>query len=335
MTRRRTATDALTGTAPRNELTAPGVVTPMRAMTYTEYGEPSTLQLTDQPRPKLGPSAVLIRVERASVNPVDWKVMAGGLDALLDTVFPVIPGWDVAGVIEEVGPDVPEFAPGDRVAAYGRKDVIHGGTFAEYVALPATSVAAIPDGVDVDAAAGLPLAGLTALRCLETLDLTADDTLLIHAASGGVGFLAAQLARGIGARVIGTASAQNHQKLEDIGATPVAYGEGLVERVREIAPDGVSAVADFAGGVREDTLALLADGGRHVSVADPTVQEAGGHWVWVRPDGPRLRTLLEKVASGALRVEIARTFALAEAAEAFEISQAGSASGKLIIDATR
>src|SRR5690606_1071828 len=111
------------------------------------YGDPSTLQLTDAPRPKLGPSAVLIRVERASVNPVDWKVMAGGLDALIDTVFPVIPGWDVAGVIEEVGPDAPEFAPGDRVAAYGRKDVVHGGTFAEYVALPATSVAAIPDGV--------------------------------------------------------------------------------------------------------------------------------------------------------------------------------------------
>src|SRR5699024_3101423 len=110
--------------------------------------------------------------------------------------------------------------------------------------------------------------------------------------------------RGIGARVIGTASEKNHRKLADIGVTPVAYGEGLVERIREVAPDGVSAVADFAGGVREDTLALLADGGRHVSVADPTVEEAGGHWVWVRPDGPRLRSLLEKVDSGDLRVEI-------------------------------
>lgn len=304
-------------------------------MTYSEYGEPSTLELSDAPMPKASPGTVVIRVERASVNPVDWKVMAGGLNPLIDAVFPVIPGWDVAGVVEQLGPDVPEFSVGDRVASYGRKDVIHGGTFAEYVALPAPSVAAIPDGVDIDSAAGLPLAGLTALRCLETLELTADDTLLIHAASGGVGFAAAQLARETGARVIGTASARNHEKLETIGVEAVTYGEGLVERVRELAPDGVSAVSDFVGGVREDTLALLAGGGRHVSIADPSVEEAGGRWVWVRPDGARLRTLLEKVAAGTLQVEIDRTFALLDAARALEVSKAGEANGKLIIDATR
>lgn len=307
----------------------------MRAMTYSEYGEPSTLELSDAPMPKASPGTVVIRVERASVNPVDWKVMAGGLDPLIDAVFPVIPGWDVAGVVEQLGPDVPEFSVGDRVASYGRKDVIHGGTFAEYVALPAPSVAAIPDGVDIDSAAGLPLAGLTALRCLETLELTADDTLLIHAASGGVGFAAAQLARETGARVIGTASARNHEKLETIGVEAVTYGEGLVERVRELAPEGVSAVSDFVGGVREDTLALLAGGGRHVSIADPSVEEAGGRWVWVRPDGARLRTLLEKVAAGTLQVEIDRAFALLDAARALEVSKAGEANGKLIIDATR
>ncbi|GAA1308075.1 NADP-dependent oxidoreductase [Brachybacterium tyrofermentans] len=307
----------------------------MRALTYTEYGDPSTLSVGDAPMPKAAPGAVVIRVERVSVNPVDWKVMSGGLDGLIETIFPVIPGWDVAGVVESVGPDTPEFTPGDRVASYGRTDIIHGGTYAEFVALPATSVAAIPDGVDVDAAAGLPLVGLTALRSLETLELTADDTLLIHAASGGVGYLAAQLARAIGATVIGTASAQNHEKLTAIGVTPVAYGEGLVERVREVAPDGVSAVADFVGGVREDTLALLADGGRHVSIADPSVEEVGGHWVWVRPDGARLSSLLEKVAAGALRVEIDRTFALADTGQAFEVSMAGAANGKLLIDVTR
>lgn len=307
----------------------------MRAMTYSEYGDPSTLELTDAPLPTVGPGNVLIRVERASVNPVDWKVMSGGLDSLIDAVFPVIPGWDVAGVVESVGPDTPEFTPGDRVASYGRKDVIHGGTFAEYVALPATSVTEIPDGVEFEAAAGLPLAGLTALRSLDTLAVSGEDTLLIHAASGGVGYLAAQLARERGATVIGTASPRNHEKLQAIGVTPVTYGEGLAERVREIAPDGVSAVADFVGGVREETLAVLAAGGRHVSIADPSVEEAGGHWVWVRPDGVRLRSLLEKVAAGALHVEIARTFPLAEAAQAFEANMEGSESGKLLIDATR
>jgi len=304
-------------------------------MTYSQYGEPGTLELSDVPMPTLSPGAVLIRIERASVNPVDWKVMAGGLDGLIEAIFPVIPGWDVAGVVEAVGPDTPEFTPGDRVASYGRTDLIHHGTFAEFVALPATSVAAIPDGVTVEAAAGLPLTGLTALRSLETLGLASGDTLLIHAASGGVGYLAAQLARELGATVIGTASPRNHEKLTALGVTPVAHGEGLVQRVREIAPDGVSAVADFVGGVREETLALLAEGGRHVSIADPSVEEAGGRWVWVRPDGPRLRTLLEKVAGGALEVEIDRTFALADAAEAFEVSRTGGASGKLLIDATR
>lgn len=307
----------------------------MRAMIYTEYGDPSTLQLQDVAMPILSPGAVLIRIERASVNPVDWKVMSGGLDGLIETVFPVIPGWDVAGVVEAVGPDVPEFTPGDRVASYGRTDVIHNGTFAEFVALPATSVAAIPEGVGFDVSAGLPLTGLTALRSLETLELTADDTLLIHAASGGVGYLAAQLARELGATVIGTASPRNHEKLAAIGVTPVTYGDGLVERVREIAPDGVTAVADFVGGVREDTLALLAEGGRHVSIADPSVEESGGHWVWVRPDGARLSSLLEKVAAGTLDVEIDRTFALADAGQAFEVSMAGTANGKLLIDATR
>ncbi|MDN5688679.1 MAG: NADP-dependent oxidoreductase [Brachybacterium sp.] len=307
----------------------------MRAMTYTEYGDPSTLDLTDAPMPKASPGSVVIRVERASVNPVDWKVMAGGLDGLIEAVFPVVPGWDVAGMVEAVGPDTPEFAPGDRVASYGRTHLIHGGTYAEYVALPADLVTTIPDGVDVDVAAGLPLTGLTALRSLETLDLSAQDTLLIHAASGGVGYLAAQLARESGARVIGTASARHHEKLRAIGVTPVSYGEGLVERVREVAPDGVSAVADFVGGVREDTLAVLTEGGRHVSIADPSVEEVGGRWVWVRPDAARLRALLEKVAAGTLEVPIDRRFALADAAEALEVSRRGEADGKLLIDATR
>ena len=105
--------------------------------------------------------------------------------------------------------------------------------------------------------------------------------------------------------------------------------------MRQLAPDGVTAAADFVGGVREDTLALLAEGGRHVSIADPTVEEAGGRWVWVRPDGPRLRTLLEKVAAGTLQVAIDRSFPLVDAAAALEVSKAGEANGKLLIDATR
>lgn len=144
----------------------------MRALTYSHYGEPHVLSLSDVPVPKVGPGCVLVKVHRAAVNPVDWKLMAGGLDGLLDVVFPVVPGWDVSGEIAALGPDVPEFEVGDRVASYARKDVVSGGTFAEYVAVPATSVAHVPDSVALDVAAALPLTGLTALRCVETLGIT-------------------------------------------------------------------------------------------------------------------------------------------------------------------
>lgn len=302
-------------------------------MAYTEYGEPQSLQLKDLPTPKLGPGEVLIRAERASVNPVDWKLMSGALDPMMDTFFPVIPGWDVAGVVEAVGPDVPEFSSGDRVASYARKDFVQGGTYAQYVSVRADDVAPIPEGVTFETAAALPLAGLTALRTLETLRITASDTLLIHAASGGVGHLAGQLAVELGARVIGTASEANHQRLREFGLEPVTYGDGLSERVRQIAPDGVTAVADLVGGVVEQSEAVLNQTGRFASIADPTAAERGGHWVWVRPDGARLKTLLEKSAHGQLRVDIDTTYPLEQAARALEHNQRG-ACGKILIDTT-
>ncbi|WP_435202781.1 NADP-dependent oxidoreductase [Janibacter sp. GS2] len=303
----------------------------MRAITYDQYGADDVLRLTDQPTPKVGPGEVRIRVTRASVNPVDWKVMSGGLDALMDASFPVIPGWDVAGVVDEVGPDVPEFAADDRVAAYARKQIVSAGTFAEYVSVMSDDVAAVPDQVSDDVAAGLPLTGLTALRVLETLAVTKGDTLLVHAASGGVGYLAAQLALAAGASVVGTASPANHNKLTALGVTPVAHGEGLAERLAQVAPDGFDAVADLVGDVLDVSLGVLREGGRLASVADPAVEEHGGRWVWVRPDGERLAQLLDEVAGERLVVEIDRSFPLEEVAEAFAVSREGSARGKLLI----
>ncbi len=309
----------------------PAVDATMRAITYDQYGADDVLRLTDQPTPKVGPGEVRIRVTRASVNPVDWKVMSGGLDALMDASFPVIPGWDVAGVVDEVGPDVPEFAADDRVAAYARKQIVSAGTFAEYVSVMSDDVAAVPDQVSDDVAAGLPLTGLTALRVLETLAVTKGDTLLVHAASGGVGYLAAQLALAAGASVVGTASPANHNKLTALGVTPVAHGEGLAERLAQVAPDGFDAVADLVGDVLDVSLGVLREGGRLASVADPAVEEHGGRWVWVRPDGERLAQLLDEVAGERLVVEIDRSFPLEEVAEAFAVSREGSARGKLLI----
>jgi NADPH:quinone reductase-like Zn-dependent oxidoreductase len=303
----------------------------MKALTYARYGGPEVLELTDLPEPKVPPGWVLLKVRSAAINPVDWKIMAGGLDPLMEVQFPVVPGWDVSGVVEAVGIDVPEWAPGDEVISYARTDWVHGGTMAEYVALPARLLAPKPASVDWDRAAALPLAGLTAYQVLGRLEVAAGDTVLVHNASGGVGGYAVQLAAARGARVIGTASEANHEYLRGLGAEPVAYGDGLPERVRELAPDGVDVVVDLVGGVVEQTLAVLKDGGRHASVADDAVEAHGGTWMWVRPSAEDLTELGRLVDRGALRIELARSMPLAEGVEAYRLSQEGHVRGKIAV----
>ena len=304
----------------------------MKAITYAEYGDLDILQLSDLPAPRVGPGEVLIRVRSASVNPVDWKVMKGYLDGLMVVEFPAIPGWDVAGVVEAVGLDTPEWAPGDEVIAYARKDWVQGGTFAELVTAPVRTVARKPKSLDWHQAAGLPLAGLTAYQLLARLGLKEGETVLVHAAAGGVGLLAVQIARALGARVIGTASEGNHEFLRELGAQPVTYGAGLAERVHELAPDGVDVVADFVGGVLEVTQTVLKDGGRHGSVTDGAVAEAGGLAAWVRPNAEDLTALGDLADAGKLTVPVAEVFALADAAKAFDLSQTGHVRGKIAIE---
>ena len=307
----------------------------MRAITYRQYGTPDTLELTDVPDPRVGPGEVLIRVRSASVNPVDWKVMGGYLDGLMQVDFPAIPGWDVAGVVEAVGLDTPEYEVGDEVIAYARKDWVQHGTFAELVAAPVRTVARKPESLDWNQAAGLPLTGLTAYQLLHRLGTKAGDTVLVHAAAGGVGILAVQIARDLGARVIGTASEGNHDFLREMGVEPVTYGDGLAERVRELAPDGVDVVADFVGGVLETTKAVLAEGGRHGSIADGSVEEAGGISAWVRPDSADLQALADLADAGKLTVPVAEVFALEDAAKAYALSQTGHVRGKIAVEVSR
>jgi NADPH:quinone reductase-like Zn-dependent oxidoreductase len=308
----------------------------MKAITYGRYGEPGDiLELTERPMPKVPPGEVCIRVRSVAVNPVDWKIMGGHLDEVMPTFFPVIPGWDVAGVVESVGFDTPQFQPGDEVIAYARKDFVHGGTFAEFTSVPARAVARKPTTLDWDQAAGLPLAGLTAYQLLTRLEVSPNDTVLVHAASGGVGSFAVQIARSQGARVIGTASENNHDYLRELGAEPVTYGDGLVERVRELAPDGVDLVVDFVGGVLDVTQAVLRDGGRHGSIVDPTVTDAGGLWAWVHPDGVDLQALADLVDQGQVTVNVADTFPLEQAAEAFRLNQSGHVRGKVVVRVSR
>ena len=307
----------------------------MRAVTASAYGGPEVLELTEQPDPKVWPDAVLVRVRAASINPVDYKIVRGYLDGALPTVLPFIPGWDVAGEVVAAGPAVDHVRVGQPVYGYARKDVVWEGTWADLVTVPARGVAAFPERLSFAEAACIPLAGLTAYQALaHLLEVGSGDTVLVHAASGGVGTMAVQVAAALGARVIGTASPPSAAHVEDLGATHVAYGEGLQERVREVAPDGVDAVLDLVGGeALECSPQLLRTPGRLVSVVDPTaVARLGGRYWFVRPDVADLTALAALVEQGRLAPVIQERFALEQVRSAVTAAEAGGVRGKLVLE---
>jgi NADPH:quinone reductase-like Zn-dependent oxidoreductase len=307
----------------------------VRAVALNDYGGPEVLEVMDLPEPKVGPDVVLVRTRAAGVNPVDYKMREGGVEGRFPSHFPLIPGWDVAGTVEKAGPDVTEFRPGDEVVGYVRRDDVQWGTYAELVPAPLRTLAPKPASVGWPEAAALPLAGLTAWQTLTRgLDVQEGDVVLVHAAAGGVGSFAVQLARVLGAsRVIGTASEATHDYLRELGAEPVTYGDGLPERVRALAPEGVTAVLDLVGG---DTLevspSLLAGGGRLASVRDADrVKELGGRYVFVRPDAGQLTELSRLVDAGRLTIHLQETFPMEEAAEAHRLVEGGHVHGKVAL----
>jgi NADPH:quinone reductase-like Zn-dependent oxidoreductase len=313
----------------------------MRAITYAAYGDESMLTMDPEyPDPAPGQGELLIRVKAAGVNPVDWQVVAGALHGKLDIRLPAIPGWDVAGVVEATGSGVAGFKPGDEVFSYARLPVVQHGTYAEFVTVPEKYVALRPRTGSWAQSAGLPLAGLTALQSLAAVGVGVStgpkvgvgEIVLIHAAAGGVGSTAVQIAKVKGARVIGTASPRNHEFLTELGAEPVEYGLGLEARVRELAPDGVDAVADYAGGDAIDrSLGLVKDPSRMVSIVNPKVAEAGGRFVFVEPDAKGLKELARLVDQKELEVHVQKELPLEKAAEAFQLSKQRRTRGKLVL----
>ncbi|MFF0108973.1 NADP-dependent oxidoreductase [Streptomyces hirsutus] len=305
----------------------------MKAISYARYGGPEVLELTEMPEPRVGPDAVLVKVWAAAVNPVDWKCREGYLDQILAPVFPVVPGWDVSGVVVRPGAAVPEFAAGDEVIGYVREDFLSRGTFAEYVAAPVRALARKPRNLSFEEAAGLPLAGLTAYQVLHrVLRVKRGETVLVHAAAGGVGSVAVQLAAHLGARVLGTASERNHDFVRSLGGEPVAYGDGLAERLRGLAPAGVDAVFDSVGGDALNASATaLASEGRLASIADPAVVEYGGSYWFVRPDPQDLGHLSELAEQGVVSVHVSEAFPLERAADAHRLNQEGRTRGKIVV----
>ncbi|WP_327322487.1 NADP-dependent oxidoreductase [Streptomyces sp. NBC_01210] len=305
----------------------------MKAISYGHYGGPEVLEYGECPDPKVGPDSILVKVRAAAVNAVDWKAREGYLEAMFQAVFPVVPGWDVSGVVVQTGISATEFAVGDEVMGYVREDFLCRGTFAEYVAAPVRTLARKPLNLSFEQAAGLPLAGLTAYQVLNrALEVGSGDTVLVHAAAGGVGSLAVQLAKHAGARVIGTASERNHDHLRELGAEPVEYGEGLADRVRALAPDGVDAAFDTVGGdALRVSAEVLAPQGRVASIADREVLSLGGHYWWVRPDAADLTALAELAEQGVITVHVDRTFPLEQTAEAHALNAEGRTRGKIVV----
>lgn len=273
----------------------------MKAVVIDAFGGPESIRLAEIATPAPAPGEVVIRLTATSVNPVDWKIREGMLRTRLPHRFPLIPGWDAAGWIAALGEGVTAFDFDQPVYAFCRKDEVQWGTYAEFVAIPATAVSPAPAGLPLAAAASLPLVGLTAWQTLFAFaNLQAGETVLIHAAAGGVGSVAVQLAKWAGATVIGTAGAANHQYVQDLGADHLIdyAAEDFVTVVGRLVPGGVDVALSTVGGdVLARSLDVVRPGGRLASITglpDMNAAEARGvkaEFIFVRPHGGQLREL--------------------------------------------
>jgi NADPH:quinone reductase-like Zn-dependent oxidoreductase len=295
-----------------------------KAVTFSRYGGPEVLQLTEVEEPQARPRQVRVRNRVAGVNPADWKIRRGLMAAFRPVTFPSIPGFEFAGVVDQVGEGLSGVAVGDAVL--GSCD----GAYAEYVVTD--QFVRKPRNLSWEVAGGLSVVARTAHIGLEALGVTAGETLLVSAAAGGVGGLAVQLARQRGATVIGTASERNHAHLRSLGAIPVTYGPGLKERVRAIAPNGVDAVFDAAGqGALPESIELAGGPDRVITIADPEAAKYGVRFVSSQWDPDALSRIAEQVAAGELTVPVTRTYRLSEAAAAQQESETGHVRGKIVI----
>jgi NADPH:quinone reductase-like Zn-dependent oxidoreductase len=321
-TRRMSTTETITAT--------------MRAIAASSWGGPDVLEPVTVPRPEPGPTEILVAVHAAGVNPTDWKARATGGFGLWGD--PPILGYDVSGVVEAVGPGASMFRPGDEVFGMARFPE-QAGAYAEYVAAPSRHFAIKPAALDHVHAAALPLVGLTAWQALaEVAQVRPGQRVLIHAAAGGVGHVAVQIAKALGAHVIGTASASKHEFLRSLGADePIDYRTtDFAAVVRD-----VDVVLDTIGGdYALRSLEVLRRGGVHSALTrpdDPAVaaraRELGVStgWTLVEPDRHGLLALVELVEAGRLRVEVADVLPLEDAARAHEIGESGRTTGKLVL----
>ena len=298
----------------------------MKAVQYSEFGDPDVLHVVEVPDPQPGPGQIRVAVRAAGVNPIDWKVRRG----MMGGELPKRTGQEVAGTVDALGEGVSGVSVGDAV--FG--PAAGGGGAAELALVE--HWAAVPDTVEFAAAAALPVAVETAERTLGLLGVGQGDTVLINGAAGAVGIAAVQFARARGARVIGTASAANHDYLESFGAEPTTYGEDLVARVRALAPDGVDRALDVAGsGALPDLVALTGSTEAVITISDYPGAEQTGVTFSGGPGAVRawhaLDEVIELIAAGDFSLPVAETFPLERIAEAHRRSETQHVRGKLVL----
>jgi len=298
----------------------------MRALQFTTYGGPEVLKWADAPTPHAGPGQIRIAVRAASVNPIDWKMLTGAMSGGQPLRGVGYLGFDAAGVIDEIGEGVTGMSVGDEVLGTGRD------TQAEYAVL--ASWAAKPSEVGWAVAAAAGVAGETAERGLRLLEVKAGDTVFVDGGAGGVGAVTVQMAVARGAKVVASSSQANHDYLQELGATPVLYGEGVVARVQAAAGGPVDAVFDVAGKTPvEDLVSLAPQPSQVVTIANFNAAQVGAQVTGGGLDSHPMEALAlvgELLAQGELVIKV-QTYPFEDAAEAYHISQSGHVRGKLVL----
>jgi NADPH:quinone reductase-like Zn-dependent oxidoreductase len=302
----------------------------MRAVQYKEFGGPEVLEIADLPEPHAAPNQIRVVVSAVGVNPMDWKIRSG----MMGGDLPKTTGLEVSGVVDEVGDEVTDVTAGDEV--FG--SVAGGGGAAEFAVLE--HYARIPASLDFAGAAALPVAVETATRTLDLLGVGEGQTVIVNGAAGAVGIATVQLARERGARVIGTASTGNHDYLRSYGAEATTYGDGLVERVRELVGGEGSvvdrAIDDAGGGALPALVKLTGDHPEHVvTIADFQGAEQAGVVVTGGPGSQRawhaLADVVPLIEAGRFSLPVAQTFELEQIADAHRLSETGHARGKIVL----
>lgn len=313
----------------------------MKAIVIEKFGGVEQLKFKKLPKPVPTSNEVLIKMKYTAVNPVDWKIREGYLKDRMPHQFPIILGWDAAGIIEEIGSDVKEYKIGDAVYAYCRKSAIQWGTYAEYICVDHTSVALKPQSLSFAQAAAIPLVGLTAWQSLfDAGQLKSGEAVFIQAGAGGVGSMAIQFAKSMGSKVFTTASAVNHDYVKNLGADVVIdYNqEDFLQVIKKHLADGVDLACDFVGGESlQKTLQCVKKGGRLVSILeqiDPKVANQYGitaHYVFVQPSGTQLHLIAGLIDQGKVLSPDITEMRLEDAAIAQEKSKEHHVKGKIVL----